>query len=279
MSYKSLMTVLRKPAEDTATLAIAADLAEAWGAHLSVLALGTDRLHPGAYYTGAAAVSIQISLDDAIEDAKVAEAAAKAALDGRPIGWETTAAVAQIGAMGQIVARHGGLMDLVLLPSPYGEDRTVEDVAVLEAALFSTRTPVLVLPPGCSMPPAPQRILVAWNQSAEALAAIRASLPLLKSAETVDITVIDPPAHDPDRSDPGGQLAEMLARHGVSAEISVLAQTMPKVSDVIRRHASDTGADMIVMGAYGHSRFREAILGGATRNMLSDATQPVLMAH
>ena len=54
---------------------------------------------------------------------------------------------------------------------------------------------------------------------------------------------------------------------------------MPRVSDVIRRHVADIGADMVVMGAYGHSRFREAILGGATRNMLADAKTPVLMAH
>lgn len=279
MGYKSLTTVLRNPESDAGCLGVAADLAEAWDAHLSVLALGTDKLQPGAFYAGAAAVSIQISMEDAIEDAKAAEAAAREALTGRPFGWQATAAVAQVGAVSQIVARHAGLADMVVLPAPYGDGRTVEDVAVLEAALFYTRTPILVLPPACSMDPSPGRIVVAWNQSAEALAAIRSSLPLLQSADVVDITVIDPPAHDPDRSDPGGQLAEMLARHGVRAEISVLARTMPNISDVIRRHVSDTDADLVVMGAYGHSRFREAILGGATRNMLSDATKPILMAH
>ena len=71
----------------------------------------------------------------------------------------------------------------------------------------------------------------------------------------------------------------MLVRHGVKAEITVLAKTMPRVSDVLLRHARDMNADMIVMGAYGHSRFREAILGGATRNMLENAKIPVLMAH
>ncbi|MEC9105039.1 MAG: universal stress protein, partial [Pseudomonadota bacterium] len=70
-----------------------------------------------------------------------------------------------------------------------------------------------------------------------------------------------------------------LARHGVKAEIDVLAKTMPRISDMIRRHAEDTSADLIVMGGYGHSRFREAILGGATRNMLEEAEVPVLLAH
>ena len=91
--------------------------------------------------------------------------------------------------------------------------------------------------------------------------------------------MIDPPKHGPDRSDPGGMLSQMLARHGVSCEIDVLSKTMARVSDVLNRHASDTETDMIVMGAYGHSRFREAILGGATRNMLEQSAVPVFLAH
>ena len=77
----------------------------------------------------------------------------------------------------------------------------------------------------------------------------------------------------------GPAFAEMLARHGVRADISVLAKTMPRISDVLCRHVRDVGADVVVMGGYGHSRFREAILGGATRNMLEMAEVPVLMAH
>jgi nucleotide-binding universal stress UspA family protein len=71
----------------------------------------------------------------------------------------------------------------------------------------------------------------------------------------------------------------MLARHGVRADISILAKTMPRVSDVLARHVRETEGDLIVMGGYGHSRFREAILGGATRDMLEIAEVPVLMAH
>jgi nucleotide-binding universal stress UspA family protein len=71
----------------------------------------------------------------------------------------------------------------------------------------------------------------------------------------------------------------MLARHGVRCDIEVLSKTMTRVSDILNRHAMDTESDMIVMGAYGHSRFREAILGGATRNMLEQSAVPVFMAH
>ncbi|MGL4280834.1 MAG: universal stress protein, partial [Albidovulum sp.] len=78
---------------------------------------------------------------------------------------------------------------------------------------------------------------------------------------------------------PGGMLSQLLSRHGIHAEVSVLAKTLPKTSEVLSRHARDIDADLIVMGAYGHSRFREAILGGTTRNMLEMAEIPVLMAH
>ena len=74
-------------------------------------------------------------------------------------------------------------------------------------------------------------------------------------------------------------LSQMLARHGVKCEIDVLSKSMTRVSDILNRHASDTESDLIVMGAYGHSRFREAILGGATRNMLEQSSVPVFLAH
>ena len=279
MSYKTLVTVVRNAERDRHSLDAAIALAEAWDAHLDVLALGTDRIHPGAYYGGGAAIAVQETMQEAIEEARAAEKSCRDRLGKSLASWEVMSAASQIGAMGQIVARHGGLADMIVLPAPYGDGRTAEDVAVVEAALFSTRTPVLIVPDGVDVRPKPSRIVLGWNQSAEALAATRGALPLLKSADHVDITVIDPQDHDPDRSDPGGQLAEVLSRHGVRADISVLAGTMPRVSDVIRRHVSDTGADLVVMGAYGHSRFREAILGGATRNMLADTATPILMAH
>ena len=168
----------------------------------------------------------------------------------------------------------------MVLPRPYGAGKGADSEAVVEAALFDAKVPVLVLPAaGLPEGALPRRVVLAWNQSAEAMAATRAALPLLKGADLVDITVVDPPPHGPERSDPGGLLCQMLVRHGVRAEVSVLARSLPRVSEVLARHATDQNADLLVMGAYGHSRFREAILGGATRNMLEQAELPVLMAH
>jgi nucleotide-binding universal stress UspA family protein len=182
--------------------------------------------------------------------------------------------------MNDLVAQRARFADLVVLPRPYGEGKGAESEAVIEAAMFEGKAPVLVLPEkGLGEHVVPKRIVVAWNQSAEAMTATRMALPFLKSADAVDITVIDPPPHGAERSDPGGLLCQMLVRHGVHAEVSVLARSLPRVSDVLARHVLDENADMLVMGAYGHSRFREAILGGATRNMLEQATVPVLMAR
>jgi nucleotide-binding universal stress UspA family protein len=104
-------------------------------------------------------------------------------------------------------------------------------------------------------------------------------MPFLRRAEMVQIVVVDPPTHGPERSDPGGLLCQLMVRHGVNAEVAVLAKTMPRVSEVLARQVRDIDAELLVMGAYGHSRFREAILGGATRDMLERAEVPVLLAH
>lgn len=279
MAYKTISTVFRTENIDNDHLSVAIDIVRQVDGHLDVLALGTDRIQPGAYYAGAAAIAVRDAMEEAVEEARHAGEVAERMLEPAGIRYEVTTAVAQIGGIQKIVGRRLGLSDLVVLPKPYGEDRNAEDVAVLEAALFATRVPVLVVPPEMKSFEQPKRVVVAWNQSDEAMQAIRSAMPFLIGADTVDIAIIDPPEHDPDRSDPGGLLAAMLTRQGVRAEISILARTLPRVSDVLCRHVQDRGADMVVMGAYGHSRFLEEILGGATRNMLAESTVPVIMAH
>ncbi len=281
MSYKSLTTIVTSAAEAPATLAAASALSLVLDAHLDVLALGVDRTQTGYSYLGGGSVLMQVALDRATAEAQEVEAAAKAALGAGPMAlrWGVEGAVAQLGGLGDLVALRARFADLVVLPRPYGKGKGMEAEAVLEAALFEGQAPVLVLPEGQTMTRLPERIVIGWNQSREAMVAVRRALPLLKKAKLVDIAVIDPPHHGPERSDPGGMLCQMLVRHGVKAEVSVLARSMPRISDVLTRHLRDFDADLLVMGAYGHSRFREAILGGATRNMLEQAEVPVFMAH
>ena len=282
MAYKSILTVLTRAEDAALGIAQAARLAQAQDAHLDVLVLGVDRTQLGYSYIGSGAVMMQVTLDRAEAEARETETAVRAALAalGPDLRWSLETAVTQLGALGDLVAQRARFADLVVLPRPYGTGKGPECEAITESALFEGKAPVLVLPEkGHDVALPPKRIIVAWNQSAEAMVAARMALPFLKAAEMVNITVVDPPAYGSERSDPGGLLCQMLVRHGVKAEVSVLARNLPRVSDILARQIWDQNADMLVMGAYGHSRFREAILGGATRNMLEQATVPVLMAR
>lgn len=279
MSFKTLLAVITDQAQLSDTLAQAVAMASALDAHLDVVCIGVDRTQTGYYYAGMNAAVLQETMNHARENASEMSEAAKKALNVSGLRWGVTEAVCQLADVSRFVASHARFADLAIVPRPYGEDRGIELEPVVEGALFEGQSPVIVLPDQGPELKVPEKIAIGWNESAEALRAVRSALPLLSSAQIVHIVVIDPPKHGPTRSDPGGQLSQFLARHDVKVEIDVLSKTMPRVSDVMRRHVIDINADLMVMGAYGHSRFREAILGGATRNMLETCEIPVFMAH
>ena len=279
MAYKSLLSVLTDSKIADAALRQLIALAQGQDAHADVLCLGVDRTQTGYYYAGANALVLQESLTQAQDEAAQVLALTTETLGASDLRWSADEGIAQIADLGRHVAHRARFSDLVILPRPYVDGRGPEVETVVEAALFEGHAPVLVVPEAHEPLKRPATIMVAWNESEESLTAIRQALPFLAAADQVRVVVIDPPTHGPERSDPGGMLSQMLARHGVRCEIDVLSKTMTRVSDVLNRHAVDTGADMIVMGAYGHSRLREAILGGATRNMLEHAAVPVFMAH
>lgn len=281
MAYKSLLTVATGPKGLLTTVSAAAQIAGRMDAHLDALALGVDQTQVGYSYVGSGAVVIAAAMERAEAEAREAEAALNAALNAQPptLRSSVESVVTQLGALTDVVGARARYSDLVVLPLPYGADRTVADEAVTEAALFEGVAPVLIVPSSGMKSTEPKRVMVAWNQSRESLVAAKRAMPFLRRAETVQIVVVDPPTHGPERSDPGGMLCQMLVRHGVKAEVSVLAKTLPRVSEVLARQARDFDAELLVMGAYGHSRFREAILGGATRDMLEHAELPVFLAH
>ncbi len=279
MDYKTILCVSTDSEKSSAPLAQAMALAETHDAHLDVLALGVDRSQTGYFYAGADAIMMQEMLKRAHEEAEQIQKSTEATLNNSDLRWSCDTGVAQIADLGRHVAARARFSDLVVLPQPYGENCGNELEPTLEAALFDGQTPVLMVPDDCAVLRSPKTVNIAWNESSEALVAARAAMPFLKAADTVHVVVVDPPSHGPNRSDPGGMLSQYLARHGVSAQVDVLSKTQPRVSDVLLRHATDTDADLMVMGAYGHSRFREAILGGATRNMLEQAKLPVFLAH
>jgi nucleotide-binding universal stress UspA family protein len=124
-------------------------------------------------------------------------------------------------------------------------------------------------------------VLVAWKPSREATRAVNDALPLLEAADQVTVLVVDTtgPRHHREEAEPGSGIALHLARHGIKAVVEQTVAAGQSVADAMLSRAAELGCDLIVMGAYGHSRLRELVLGGVTREILRHMTVPVLMSH
>lgn len=278
MAYKTVFTALTQPQDPARPLEYASELARTFDAHLDVMCLGVDRSHANYFEAGANAIILQEAIERARAQAQDIETHVREKLGDNDIRWANTRAVAAATDVGTPVARLARFSDIAIAPLPYAEGRSTQDVLLVESLLLHAGCPTLCLPEGAPTD-TPRSIVIGWNESGEALRAVRAAMPFIQAANEIHITVVDPPNHGPDRSDPGGALAVMLSRYGVHADIQVMPKTGGRVGDTILRHVTDLDGDMIVMGGYGHSRFREAILGGATRHMLEHSNVPVLLAH
>ena len=189
MAYKSLLTVATSPEGLLTTVTAAAQIAQTMDAHLDALALGVDRTQVGYSHVGSGALLIAAAMDRAEAEAREAEAALNAAIGAQAptVRSSVESVVAQLGALTEVVAARARYSDLVVLPLPYGKSRRVEDEAVTEAALFEGMAPVLIVPASGMKSSDPKRILIAWNQSREALVAARRAMPFLRRAEAVQI--------------------------------------------------------------------------------------------
>ena len=279
MAYKSILTILTETDDAAPVLDAAIAMAEAAEAHLDVLCIGIDRTQTGYYFAGATALMHEETLAQAQTEATRIETFTRNRLGRTELSWGVEALVAQSASVTTVVARQARFADLVILPKPYGENLPADAPVVVEAAMFQGHAPVVVLGGDATKTLDAKRIVVAWNDSPEAMAAVRRAMPLLVKADLVSVCIVAPERHSSGTADPGAELSKMLSRHGANVEVALVPQTLPRVSEVIARHVDDANADLLVMGAYGHSRFREAILGGATRNMLEHAKVPVFMAH
>jgi nucleotide-binding universal stress UspA family protein len=177
-----------------------------------------------------------------------------------------------VGAEEEIVVQRGRLADLLVVARPTAQ-MEVPSAVTFNAAVFESGRPVLVAP---LEPPASlgRRVAISWNGSAEAARAVSAALPFITRAEAVCVLSVDGDDLDGEGS---ADLLEFLAWHGVSAENRVVAKGEGSVGASIVAACAD--ADLLVMGAYTHSRLRELIMGGVTRHVLEQATPPLLMAH
>lgn len=148
-----------------------------------------------------------------------------------------------------------------------------------EFVLLNSIAPVLVVPPAAVPGELGKKVTLAWNGSSNAARAAMTAIALLKAAEQVDLVVYsDHGETDVEDEQPGVAMAGYLARHGIKVQLT--ARDAPAdAGEALLAHAADRESDMIVMGAFGHSRFRELVFGGATRSALSASTLPLWMAH
>lgn len=148
-----------------------------------------------------------------------------------------------------------------------------------ESVLLNCARPVLILPAaGCPVPPG-RRAVVAWNGSADAVRAITSALGLLQRAEHVSLVVFESGGHATLGEDKGVNMGAYLRRHGIDASITVADSASSELGQSLLTFAGTQGADLIVMGAYGHARLREILLGGATRTVLRSSTIALWMTH
>ena len=279
MTYKAIATVLFDQAEPSSGLETAIDLAREWNAHLHVLCMGIDHTEPGFYYAGAQAIAVQENLERARHAAQEMEKTARARLEREEVSWDVQAETLATGGLRLFLADYLRFFDLIVLPTPYAQDSPYMAVEIFETCLFGASRPVLVLPREGVVTTRYETIMMAWDDGPEGLSACRAALPMIAAASRTHVAIIDPPAHAPDRSDPGGRLAHYLARQGGKVEVSVTARSQTSIALQLLQMATEREAGLIVMGGYGHSRLREALLGGATRDMLKMTRLPVLMAR
>lgn len=180
--------------------------------------------------------------------------------------------------LGALMAHTAKFCDLAVLPRPFGYERTEADEKIAEGTLLASECPVLIIPAEV-MEHREAKAVIAWDGSDHALRAVRAAMPLLQQAKQVTVVIIANSKRVELEAEVSSDIATFLARNRINVDVNILPGSSAKISDIIRSHASELGANLIVMGGYGHSPMREFLFGGPTRNMLQDSGVPIFMAH
>jgi nucleotide-binding universal stress UspA family protein len=276
MSYKDILVYADANKSAAVRLDLAAKLATDFGAHLVALHVAV----PPYIFVDAGMVVPPGVIEWQEQYQEQLTAAAKSAVDeavrrtGQQMEWRTDR-----GDVVDVALLNSRYADLVVVSQSGVEEGEPTDADLLpEAIVMGAGRPALVVPRFGKYPKAGENVLVAWNRTREATRAVHDALPILKRAKSVTVMEVNPRATGTPRI-PGADIAKHLARHGVRAEVTAVTGADIEVGDMILSRIVDLGADLLVMGAYGHSRLREFAFGGVTRHLLQHMTVPVLMAH
>jgi nucleotide-binding universal stress UspA family protein len=273
---KDILVNLTVGARRDAVADYAVSVASTFQAHLTGVAFAHEPTVPGTLFAGTAAAVIA---SYRAEGQKAAEAArdnfeglardASVLAEGRVIGANFDASA---GTFSRIARTHD--LSIVRQARP---DQSLPEELIIEAALFQSGRPVLVVPyiqrTGLKL----DRVMVCWDGSRNAARALADAMPLLQRAGAINVVTIETREHKDELA--GAEISQHLARHRLRVQLNPIVAKDIDVASTILSFAADSSTDMIVMGGYGHSRLREFVLGGATRGMLESMTVPTLMAH
>lgn len=276
MSCKAILSIIgaKEPAQD---LSKSIELATEVNAHLSILVVGTSLPPIGADYPLATEwlKERQIEIDALTKIAKEAEETCRK----NGVACDVDQLYDDRFILESNIRMRAMYVDLVVVGDGLRSDGELRK-AVISSVTFDARTPLLLSPTGAKPSLSPKNILLAWNSRAEAARAAREALPMLITAEAVHVVLVDPDSSFVKSGDePGADIAAFLARHGVNAIVEQLTSNGRSTEKMLQQHALELGCDMIVMGAYGHSRLRERIFGGVTASILEECPFPVFLAR
>jgi nucleotide-binding universal stress UspA family protein len=174
---------------------------------------------------------------------------------------------------------HAYYADLVLIARPEPAGQTAGPAGLAESLVLSSGRPIIVFPPRGAVPQV-RRILVGWNATRESIRAVADALPLLVKAAAVEVLVGDHQRHpDGHGQESGADIARHLALHGAHVEVRRMSLEGEDEGRLLLSEAAAFGADLLVMGAYGHTHLREWMFGSVTRTVLYQASLPVLMSR
>ena len=248
-------------------------LARAFEAHLSCLHITPFQAYIASEQLGGVFVMDQImkALDEQ-EDRLRARIEEDLANEGVSWDYEQRA-----GEIAPSLAGYSALADLIVTGRrPHRSDVSGPWLSVLGNLLHLARSPLLIPGDSSELRAADGTVMIAWDGGFEAAAAVRAACPLLKAASSVEVVRVEEEKKD---QFPATQLMEYLSRHGIRANLEIVSPAGAQIADALLGEASNLGANMIVMGGYGRSRFREFVFGGVTRTLLVGCPLPLVVSR
>jgi nucleotide-binding universal stress UspA family protein len=267
---KSILAHVHDDAEQDNRIGVAIDLAKAGGGHIVCVQAAQVEALAGDPY--GAMFGLSTVIDAVHGHERQVRTAIEARLRLAGISWEWRHFD---GGVVETLIDESRLVDLVIVSQPGPRGCREQPASLIGDVVLHCRTPVLMVPGGWRRFDPRASAVIAWNGSAEAAQALRLALPMLIPAGQVHIVEVSEEANGLS----AGAAAAWLGRHGVAAEQHEWPAKGRRVSVALLHAAAELEAGLMVMGAYGHSRLRETVLGGVTRDLIGMATLPLLMAH